>query len=157
MNQQAKITASEDLMANAVRALAMDAVQAANSGHPGAPMGLADVATVLFNRFMTVDPSDHNLARSGTVSCSPPAMGPCCFMRSTTCSVTTTWTSSRSKTSASSVHAPPAIRNTVTPRASRTTTGPLGQGISTAVGMAVGPSACTTRASAAISSIITPM
>ncbi|MBD1547780.1 transketolase [Roseibium aggregatum] len=59
MNQQTKITASEDLMANAVRALAMDAVQAANSGHPGAPMGLADVATVLFNRFMSIDPSDH--------------------------------------------------------------------------------------------------
>ncbi len=59
MNQQAKITASEDLMANAVRALAMDAVQAANSGHPGAPMGLADVATVLFSRFMTIDPADH--------------------------------------------------------------------------------------------------
>ncbi len=60
MNQQARITAeTEDLMANAIRALAMDAVQAANSGHPGAPMGLADVATVLFNRFITVDPADH--------------------------------------------------------------------------------------------------
>jgi len=60
MNQISQITAaSEDLMANAIRALAMDAVQAANSGHPGAPMGLADVATVLFNRFLTVDPADH--------------------------------------------------------------------------------------------------
>ncbi len=39
-------------LANAVRALAMDAVQAANSGHPGMPMGMADVATVLFGRFL---------------------------------------------------------------------------------------------------------
>ena len=58
--QQAIPTTTEDLMANAIRALAMDAVQAANSGHPGAPMGMADVATVLFNRFMTVDPRDHS-------------------------------------------------------------------------------------------------
>ncbi|SFC66448.1 transketolase [Tropicimonas isoalkanivorans] len=56
--QQTVQTGVEDLMANAIRVLAMDAVQAANSGHPGAPMGLADVATVLFNRFMKVDPSD---------------------------------------------------------------------------------------------------
>ncbi len=58
MTTQGKIeTSAEDRMANAIRALAMDAVQAANSGHPGAPMGLADVATVLYNRFMKVDPS----------------------------------------------------------------------------------------------------
>ncbi|APX23809.1 MAG: transketolase [Rhodobacteraceae bacterium] len=56
--QQTISTSTEDLMANAIRALAMDAVQAANSGHPGAPMGMADVATVLFNRFMSVDPRD---------------------------------------------------------------------------------------------------
>ncbi|HGG05581.1 MAG TPA: transketolase [Aliiroseovarius sp.] len=48
---------NENMMANAIRALAMDAIQAAKSGHPGAPMGLADVATVLFNRFMNIDPS----------------------------------------------------------------------------------------------------
>ncbi len=45
-----------DRMANAIRALAMDAVQAANSGHPGLPMGAADVATVLFTRFLKFDP-----------------------------------------------------------------------------------------------------
>jgi len=43
-------------MANAIRALAMDAVQKANSGHPGMPMGMADVATVLFTRFLKFDP-----------------------------------------------------------------------------------------------------
>jgi transketolase len=43
-------------MANAIRALAMDAVQAAESGHPGMPMGMADVATVLWSRFLKFDP-----------------------------------------------------------------------------------------------------
>ena len=46
----------EDL-ANAVRALSMDAVQAANSGHPGMPMGMADVATVLFGEYLKFDAS----------------------------------------------------------------------------------------------------
>jgi transketolase len=45
-------------MANAIRALAMDAVEKANSGHPGMPMGMADVATVLFTRFLRFDPAD---------------------------------------------------------------------------------------------------
>ena len=45
-------------LANAIRALAMDAVQAANSGHPGMPMGMADVATVLFGKFLKFDPTD---------------------------------------------------------------------------------------------------
>jgi transketolase len=61
MNTQVK-PADERTMANAIRALAMDAVQAANSGHPGMPMGMADVASVLFNRFVTLDPSDHKWA-----------------------------------------------------------------------------------------------
>ncbi|MCB1507438.1 MAG: transketolase, partial [Hyphomicrobiaceae bacterium] len=44
-------------MANAIRALSMDAVEAANSGHPGLPLGAADIATVLFTRFMKFDPT----------------------------------------------------------------------------------------------------
>ena len=44
-------------MANAIRALSMDAVQKANSGHPGLPMGAADVATVLFSQFLKFDAS----------------------------------------------------------------------------------------------------
>ncbi|MFT4027799.1 MAG: transketolase [Novosphingobium sp.] len=45
-------------MANAIRALSMDAVQAANSGHPGMPMGMADVATVLYSKYLKFDPAD---------------------------------------------------------------------------------------------------
>ncbi|MCP5081568.1 MAG: transketolase [Alphaproteobacteria bacterium] len=49
-------------MANAIRALSMDAVQAANSGHPGLPMGAADIATVLFTRIMKFDATAPNWA-----------------------------------------------------------------------------------------------
>jgi len=50
-------TAKLGQMANAIRALSMDAVQAANSGHPGMPMGMADVATVLFSQVLKFDPA----------------------------------------------------------------------------------------------------
>ncbi|MFZ3354359.1 MAG: transketolase [Xanthobacteraceae bacterium] len=50
--------AEHDRMANAIRALAMDAVERANSGHPGLPMGAADIATVLFTRFLKFDSAD---------------------------------------------------------------------------------------------------
>lgn len=45
-------SAKSNAMANAIRALAMDAVEAANSGHPGMPMGMADVATVLYSNHL---------------------------------------------------------------------------------------------------------
>jgi transketolase len=57
-DRPAEDRAEHDRMANAIRALAMDAVQAANSGHPGLPMGAADIATVLFTRFLKFDPAD---------------------------------------------------------------------------------------------------
>ena len=47
-------------MANAIRFLSADAVQQANSGHPGMPMGMADVATVLFTKYLKFDASDPN-------------------------------------------------------------------------------------------------
>ncbi|MGZ8326347.1 MAG: transketolase [Allosphingosinicella sp.] len=52
------MAADPRLLANAIRALSMDAVQAANSGHPGMPMGMADVATLLFTEYLKHDPAD---------------------------------------------------------------------------------------------------
>ena len=49
-------------MANAIRALSMDAVQKANSGHPGMPMGMADVATVLYSKFLKFNPKEPEWA-----------------------------------------------------------------------------------------------
>ena len=51
-------TAAQRDMANAIRALSMDAVEKADSGHPGLPMGMADVATVLFTKFLKFDPKE---------------------------------------------------------------------------------------------------
>jgi transketolase len=45
-------------MANAIRGLAMDAVEKAKSGHPGLPMGAADIATVLFTQFLKYDAAE---------------------------------------------------------------------------------------------------
>ncbi len=54
--------ASTSLMANAIRALAMDAVQQANSGHPGAPMGMADIAVALWSRHLKHNPGNPHWA-----------------------------------------------------------------------------------------------
>ncbi|GAC26332.1 transketolase [Paraglaciecola mesophila KMM 241] len=53
---------SRQQLANAIRALSMDAVQQANSGHPGAPMGMADIAEVLWNDFLKHNPANPNWA-----------------------------------------------------------------------------------------------
>ncbi len=53
---------SRKQLANAIRALSMDAVQKANSGHPGAPMGMADIAEVLWNDFMSHNPVNPDWA-----------------------------------------------------------------------------------------------
>ena len=55
-------TTDRRTLANAIRALAMDAVQKANSGHPGAPMGMADIAEVLYNDYMKHNPGNPGWA-----------------------------------------------------------------------------------------------
>ncbi|KQN77278.1 transketolase [Devosia sp. Leaf64] len=55
-------TAQQNELANAIRSLAMDAVEKANSGHPGLPMGCADIATVLFTKVMKFDPANPQWA-----------------------------------------------------------------------------------------------
>jgi transketolase N-terminal domain/subunit len=64
-------------MANAIRALAMDAVQKANSGHPGMPMGMADIAVALWAAtYHTIRRTQRG--RTGIVSCSPTGTARCC-------------------------------------------------------------------------------
>ena len=53
---------THDLMANAIRSLAIDGVEAAKSGHPGLPLGAADVATVLFSRHLKFDAANPEMA-----------------------------------------------------------------------------------------------
>ncbi len=65
-------------MANAIRALSMDAVQAANSGHPGMPMGMADVATVLWSRHMKFDPATDTWTTLANMISSRPGGGHAC-------------------------------------------------------------------------------
>ena len=60
MGELSKSEREHKSMSNAITALSMDAVQAANSGHPGMPMGMADAATVLFSKFLKFNPADPN-------------------------------------------------------------------------------------------------
>ena len=56
MSEEITIDTVRDVeLANAIRMLSVDAVEKANSGHPGMPMGMADVATVLFKKFLKFD------------------------------------------------------------------------------------------------------
>ena len=77
-------TVRHDDLANAIRALAMDAVEKANSGHPGMPMGMADVATVLFTKYLKFDPAAARTGPTATASCCRPATARCCSTRCST-------------------------------------------------------------------------
>jgi transketolase len=137
MNKQAQITTStEDVMANAIRVLAMDAIQGANSGHPGAPMGLADVATVLFNRFMKIDPTDDKwpdrdrfVMSAGHGSMLVYAINHLLGYDDMGLDQIRTFRQWGSRTAGHPEYGHA--------KGIETTTGPLGQGISTAVGMAL--------------------
>ena len=67
-------------MANAIRGLSMDAVEKAKSGHPGLPMGAADIATVLFTQFRNSTPQ-RSTGPTATASCSRPVTARCCSTR----------------------------------------------------------------------------
>ena len=127
--------ASRKMLANAIRALAMDAVQRANSGHPGAPMGMADIAQVLYNDFMRHNPAnpewsnrDRFVMSNGHGSMLPYSVLHLCGYAITLDDLKN-FRQLHSKTPGHPEHGyAPGIE---------TTTGPLGQGISNAVGMAI--------------------
>src|SRR5690349_19127200 len=128
--------AEHDRMANAIRALAMDAVEQAKSGHPGLPMGAADVATVLFTRFLKFDPADpawpdrdRFVLSAGHGSMLIYALLHLLGFKAVTIEEIKRFRQLGSKT-------PGHPENFITPGV-ETTTGPLGQGLGNAVGMAM--------------------
>ena len=73
------VTRSE--LANAVRFLAIDAVEAPRSGHPGMPMGMADIAEVLWRGYLQAQSRRPAAGPTAIASCCPTATAPCCCMR----------------------------------------------------------------------------
>jgi transketolase len=123
-------------MANAIRALAMDAVERANSGHPGMPMGMADVATVLFTRFLKFDSQAPEWADRDrfVLSAGHGSMLLYALLHLTGYQRPTMADIRRFR----QLHSPCAGHPEATELAGvETTTGPLGQGLATAVGMAI--------------------
>lgn len=133
------ITSSNDelLMANAIRALSMDAVQKANSGHPGMPMGMADVAATLFNRFMNIDPSNPDWADRDrfVLSAGHGSMLLYSIHHLLGYDDMTTEQISNFRQLGAKTAGHPEYGHA---KGIETTTGPLGSGIATAVGMALG-------------------
>jgi transketolase len=123
-------------MANAIRALAMDAVEQAKSGHPGLPMGAADVATVLFTQFLKFDAADPKWPDRDrfVLSAGHGSMLVYALLYLTGNEAMTIDEIKRFRQLGSLTPGHP--ENFITPGV-ETTTGPLGQGIATAVGMAM--------------------
>ncbi|MEE9302593.1 MAG: transketolase [Thiotrichaceae bacterium] len=126
---------SRNELANAIRALTMDAVQIPNSGHPGAPMGMADIAEVLYNDFMNHNPTNPNWADRDRfiMSNGHGSMLPYSVLHLTGYELTTDDLKGFRKLHSKTPGHPeygyaPGIE---------TTTGPLGQGITNAVGFAL--------------------
>ena len=123
-------------MSNAIRALAMDAVEKANSGHPGMPMGTADIATVLFARHLKFDPKNPNWADRDrfVLSAGHGSMLLYSLLYLTGYEKMTLDQIKNFRQLHSITPGHPEVDHSV---GIETTTGPLGQGISTAVGMAL--------------------
>jgi transketolase len=123
-------------LANAIRALAMDAVEAANSGHPGMPMGAADMATVLFGRFLKFDPKDPRWADRDrfVLSAGHGSMLLYALLHLTGYEDMTLEELKNFRQLGSITAGHPEYGHAA---GIETTTGPLGQGIATAVGMAL--------------------
>lgn len=123
-------------MANAIRALSMDAVQAANSGHPGMPMGMADVATVLWSRHLKFDPAAPGWADRDrfVLSAGHGSMLLYSLLHLTGFEDMTIEQLKQFRQLGSLTAGHPEYGHTPGVEA---TTGPLGQGIATAVGMAL--------------------
>jgi transketolase len=123
-------------MANAIRALAMDAVEQAKSGHPGLPMGAADIATVLFTQFLKFDAADPKWPDRDrfVLSAGHGSMLLYALLYLTGNEAMTIDQIKRFRQLGSLTPGHP--ENFVTPGV-ETTTGPLGQGIATAVGFAM--------------------
>ncbi|WP_238119715.1 MULTISPECIES: transketolase [unclassified Xanthobacter] len=125
-----------DRMANAIRFLSMDAVEAAKSGHPGLPMGAADIATVLFSKVLKFDPSQPGWADRDrfVLSAGHGSMLLYSLLHLTGYASVPMAEIKRFRQLGSLTPGHP--ENFVT-EGVETTTGPLGQGIATAVGMAM--------------------
>ena len=123
-------------MANAVRFLAADAVEKAKSGHPGMPMGMADVATVLFSRFLKFDAADPRWPDRDrlVLSAGHGSMLLYALLHLTGFEAMTLDELKRFRQWGSKTPGHPEYGHT---EGVETTTGPLGQGLATAVGMAL--------------------
>jgi len=123
-------------MANAIRALAMDAVEQAKSGHPGMPMGMADVATILFTRFLKFSPADPAWPDRDrfVLSAGHGSMLIYALLYLTGYEAMTIDQIKRFRQLGSNTAGHPEYGHTP---GVETTTGPLGQGLANAVGMAI--------------------
>ena len=123
-------------MANAIRALSMDAVEAAKSGHVGLPLGMADAATVLFRKFLKYDPTDPKWADRDrfVLSAGHGSMLVYSLLHLTGYKSVSRDDIRNFRQVGSNTPGHP--ENFITDGV-ETTTGPLGQGIATAVGMAI--------------------
>src|SRR5207248_3295917 len=137
-DERAQVTSRDahDRMANAIRALAMDAVEQGKSGHPGLPMGAADIATVLFTRFLKFDPSDPAWPDRDrlVLSAGHGSMLIYALLHLLGYEKITIEEIKRFRQLGSLTPGHP--ENFITPGV-ETTTGPLGQGLGNAVGMAI--------------------